>query len=85
MYKTQKPPADIFVLHLRKALYLYVNEDITAKPTSPKFLRFRRLNSVFAMCDIVFMSIITNVAHRSFTSEYTKMRCKDTNFLSYKN
>ena len=36
------------------------------------------------MCDIVFMSIITNVAHRSFTSEYTKMRCKDTNYLSYK-
>ena len=50
----------------------------------PKFLRFRRLNSFFAMCDIVFMSIITNVAHRSFTSKYTKMRCKDTNFISNK-
>ena len=50
----------------------------------PKSLRLRGLWSVFVVCLIVFISIILNVAHHSLLSEYTKMRCKDTNFLSYK-
>ena len=39
---------------------------------------------VFVVCFIVFISIILNVAHHSLSREYTTMRCKDTNFLSYK-
>ena len=50
----------------------------------PKSLRHRGLWLVFVVCFIVFISIILNVAHHSLLSEYTKMRCKDTNFLSYK-
>ena len=50
----------------------------------PKLLSLRELQLVFVVCFIVFISIILNVAHHSLSSEYTKMRCKDTNFLSYK-
>ena len=50
----------------------------------PKSLRLRSLWLVFVVCFIVFISIILNVAHHSLLSEYTKMRCKDTNFLSFK-
>ena len=49
-----------------------------------KSLRLKSLWLVFVVCFIVFISIILNVAHHSLLSEYTKMRCKDTNFLSYK-
>ena len=61
-----------------------MNEDVTAKLTSSKSLRIRSLWLVFVVCFIVFISIILNVAHRSLSSEYTKMCCKDTNFLSFK-
>ena len=84
IYKQTKPSAGALVWHLRKALYLYVNEDVTAKPIPSKSLKLRSLWLVFVVCFIVFISIILNVAHHSLSSEYTKMRCKDTNFLSYK-
>ena len=61
-----------------------MNEDVTAKPIPSKSLRLRSLWLVFVVCFIVFISIILNVAHHSLSSEYTKMRCKDTNFLSFK-
>ena len=50
----------------------------------PKSLRLRSLWLVFVVCFIVFISIILNVAHHSLSSEYITLRCKDTNFLSYK-
>ena len=61
-----------------------MNEDVTAKSIPSKSLRLRSLWLVFVVCFIVFISISLNVAHHSLLSEYTKMRCKDTNFLSYK-
>ena len=83
--KRTKPSAGATVWHLRKALYLYMNEDVTAKSIPPpKSLRLRSLWLVFVVCFIVFIPIILNVAHHSLSSEYTKMRCKDTNFLSFK-
>ena len=50
----------------------------------PKSLRIRSLWLAFVVCFIVFISIILNMAHHSLSREYTTMRCKDTNFLSYK-
>ena len=82
--KHTEPSACAIIWHLRKALYLYVDEDVTAKPIPSKSLKLRSLWLVFVVCFIVFISIILNVAHHSLLSEYTKMRCKDTNFLSYK-
>ena len=84
MYTRNEPSACAIIWHLRKALYLYVDEDVTAKPIPSKSLKLRSLWLVFVVCFIVFISIILNVAHHSLLSEYTKMRCKDTNFLSYK-
>ena len=50
----------------------------------PPPLRLRSLWLVFVVCFIVFISIILNVAHHSLLSEYIMLRCKHTNFLSYK-
>ena len=50
----------------------------------PKSLRLKSLWLAFVVCFIVFISIILNVAHHSLLSEYIMLRCKDTNFLSFK-
>ena len=84
MYTRNEPSACAIIWHLRKALYLYVDEDVTAKPIPSKSLKLRSLWLVFVVCFIVFISIILNVAHHSLSSEYITLRCKDTNFLSYK-
>ena len=83
--KRTEPSACAIVWHLRKALYLYANEDVTAKPIPPpKSLRLMGLHPVFVVYFIFFIYCFFNLDHHPVTSEYITLRCKDTNFLSYK-
>ena len=68
----------------RLCIYMRMKTLRQSRYPPPKSLRLRGLWLAFVVCFIVFISIILNVAHHSLLSEYTKMRCKDTNFLSYK-
>lgn len=48
--------ANVVVRHRRKALYLYGNEDVTAKP--PKILRLRGLNGELYVYAVVFIVVV---------------------------
>ena len=77
------PPVPLSDTCGRLCIYMWM-KTIRQNNCPPKLLSLRELQLVFVVCFIVFISIILNVAHHSLSSEYTKMRCKDTNFLSFK-
>ena len=68
----------------RLCIYIGMKTLRQSRYPPPKSLRLRGLWLAFVVCFIVFISIILNMAHHSLSREYTTMRCKDTNFLSYK-
>ena len=78
------PPVPLSDTCGRLCIYIWMKTLRQNRYPPPKSLRLRSLWLVFVVCFIVFISIILNVAHHSLSSEYTKMRCKDTNFLSFK-
>ena len=77
------PPVPLSDTCGRLCIYIWMKTLRQSRYPPPKSLRLRSLWLVFVVCFIVFISIILNVAHHSLLSEYTKMRCKDMNFLSY--
>ena len=77
------PPVPLSDTCGRLCIYIWM-KTLRQNRYPPKSLRLRSLWLVFVVCFIVFISIILNVAHHSLSSEYITLRCKDTNFLSYK-